>query len=334
MSDIFTLKTIPLTAEIGMALKNFRIEHEITASSITDEFSKSSSYITKLEKGDIKKVDSIFFIKLCNYITSTEDGLTDFLRKVSHNYKEYSSETKIIINNIDDLLINHQIPSTLITHINTYMQNHNISAIQLVNKINANEDILDNPSFSNAPYNQWYLSNNDECDSIIKLDIPLLYIEDFLNNRITTIHFVIGQAILYALYRLGNEDEPDILANNQLQINKISHYVRPNYIAFNDSNLDTLFGGLPLETAETLRSITFSLKLVANVTRDQDYGPKRINQIKTNLDNDLGFAFAFMSQNLEGLAPKSQEQKSKFLKDLKELINKYSQTNIGLDLYD
>ena len=54
MSDIFTLKTIPLTAEIGMALKNFRIEHEITASSITAEFSKSSSYITKLDKNKQK----------------------------------------------------------------------------------------------------------------------------------------------------------------------------------------------------------------------------------------------------------------------------------------
>ena len=31
MSDIFSLKTVPFTAELGMALKNFRIENKVTA---------------------------------------------------------------------------------------------------------------------------------------------------------------------------------------------------------------------------------------------------------------------------------------------------------------
>lgn len=54
MSDIFSLNTVQITPELGMALKNFRIEHETTATSIIEEFSKSSSYITKLEKGILK----------------------------------------------------------------------------------------------------------------------------------------------------------------------------------------------------------------------------------------------------------------------------------------
>ena len=323
MSDIFTLKIVSMTSELGMALKNFRIEHEVTASSITEEFSKSSSYITKLEKGDIKKIDGHFLIKLCNF-------------KVSQNYRSYSPETKVIINNIDDLLIDHNIPTKLIYDIDTYMKNHNINIDQLVDKINANEDIVENPDFGAALNNQWTLSSsdNDKYDSFIKLNIPLSYIEDLLSRKISTIHFVIGQAILYALYRLGNEDAPDILANNQLQINDITHYVRPNYVAFINDNIDTLFGGLSPEISEALQSITLALKLVTNVTKNEDYGPKRLKQINTNLENDLGFAFAFMSSNLDTLASKSKEQKSKFLKELKKLIDSYSQDNIGIDLYD
>ena len=53
MSDFFSLKTVQITPELGMALKSFRIENEVTATSIVEEFSKSSSYITKLEKGEI-----------------------------------------------------------------------------------------------------------------------------------------------------------------------------------------------------------------------------------------------------------------------------------------
>ena len=42
MSDIFTLKSIPLTPDIGMALKNFRIENKVTAKSITEKFDRAS----------------------------------------------------------------------------------------------------------------------------------------------------------------------------------------------------------------------------------------------------------------------------------------------------
>ena len=31
MSDIFSIKTVPITPELGMALKNYRIENKITA---------------------------------------------------------------------------------------------------------------------------------------------------------------------------------------------------------------------------------------------------------------------------------------------------------------
>ena len=336
MSDFFSLKTVQITPELGMALKNFRIENEVTATSIVEEFSKSSSYITKLEKGEIKKIDGELLLKLCNYITKTDNGLSMFLSKLSRDFREYSSETKITIINIDDLLIDHTVSPQLISDINNYLESHNISIEQLVNKINANEDIQNNIDFETAPKNEWIVSGNssDEGNYIIKLDIPCSYIENLLAGKITTIHFVIGKAILYSLYRLGNEDDAATLANSKLQINNIIHYVRPNYIAFNDENMDNLFGGLPVEASEALQFITSTLKLVTNLTKENGYGPKRIQQIKANLESDLGFTFAFMSLNIEELAPKSKAVKEEFLKELKTLIEKYSQADVGLDIYD
>ena len=87
MSDIFTLQTVPLTPDIGMALKNFRIENKITAKSITEKFDRASSYISKLEKGNIKKIDGNFLIQLCNFITGTDDGLSIFLKKLARFHK-------------------------------------------------------------------------------------------------------------------------------------------------------------------------------------------------------------------------------------------------------
>ena len=54
MSDMFTLKTVPLNSEIEMALKNFRIQHNVTAKALLLNL-EIILYMTKLENGDIKK---------------------------------------------------------------------------------------------------------------------------------------------------------------------------------------------------------------------------------------------------------------------------------------
>ena len=80
MSDMFTLKTIPLTPELGMALKNFRIENKVTAKSITEKFNKASSYISKLEKyGKLKLFD---IIKTKNLNTFIYKYLFKWLRTI------------------------------------------------------------------------------------------------------------------------------------------------------------------------------------------------------------------------------------------------------------
>ena len=122
MSDIFTLQIVPLTPDIGMALKNFRIENKITAKSITEKFDRASSYISKLEKGDIKKIDGDFLIELCNFITGSDDGLDIFLSKLSQSYKDFTNESKTIIMNIDDLLYEYTVPSKMLDEINCYIK--------------------------------------------------------------------------------------------------------------------------------------------------------------------------------------------------------------------
>lgn len=335
MTNIFTLQTIPITNELGMALKNFRIEHEVTATSIVNEFSKASTYITKLEKGEIKKIDANFLIAMCNYITKSDSGLKIFLSKIGRNYSEYSDETKLILKNIDELLIEHNISSAFIDELNLYINEHNINIQQLADKINANEDLNDIEfSISNAPINEWFYSDATNDRISIKLDVPVTYLKDILEKKICTIYYVIAEAILYALYRLGNENDAHTFANSKLRINNIIRCIGPNIIEVNDDNMDSLFGGLQPETSEALHDIASYLKLVVNLTKKDGYGLKHIQQINSNLETDLGFSFAYMSINLESLSSKSKETKQEFLKELRVLIDKYSQDETGLDIYE
>lgn len=330
MSDIFTLKTVPLTPELGMALKNFRIENKITAKSISKKFDKSSSYITKMEKGDIKKVTGDFLIELCNYITDSANGLSFFLNRLSQSYKEFSNETKLIVMNIDDLLLDHTMPMKLVSEINEYIKSHNLTIAQLVDKVNANDDIANMEGYEKLPTNIWYEKNSDIDNAAIKLSIPTVYIEDLLNEKITTIHRVIIQAILYSLYKLGKEDKPHYIVNDKLDLYHLIPARR--VIRVTPDNIDNIFGGLEPDAADALKDVTSKLKLITTIS--QSNGSKRIKQIASNLNEDLGFYFAYMSLDIVELEKKDKDKKIQFLNELKALVEKYSQEDTGIDLYE
>lgn len=330
MSDIFTLQTVPLTPDIGMALKNFRIENKVTAKSITEKFDRASSYISKLEKGDIKKIDGDFLIQLCNFITGSNDGLEIFLSKLSQNYKDFTNESKTIIMNIDDLLYEYTVPSKMIDEINVYIGKHNISISSIVDTINSNADIANRENYNDLPLNVWYSADDDIDNAAIKLSVPLSYVEDLLSGKTTTIHRVIAEAILYALYKCGKEDNARDVANTKL---KLYHIIpRRMIITLTQDNIENIFGGLEPDTSDALKDVIMQLRLITTVTKE--YGSKRIKQICSNLGEDLGFCFAYMSLNLVGLEQKDKEKKKEFLNELKALIDKYSKEDTGIDLYE
>jgi transcriptional regulator with XRE-family HTH domain len=330
MSDIFTLQTVPLTPDIGMALKNFRIENKITAKSITEKFDRASSYISKLEKGDIKKIDGDFLIELCNFITGSDDGLDIFLSKLSQSYKDFTNESKTIIMNIDDLLYEYTVPSKMLDEINGYIKSHNISISTIVETINLNKDIADRDNYNDLPLNIWYSPNDDIDNAAIKMSVPLSYVEDLLSGKIVTIHRVIAEVILYAMYTCGNEKNARDVANDKL---KLYHIIpRRSVITLTPDNIENIFGGLEPDTSDALKDVIMQLRLITTVTKE--YGSKRIKQICSNLGEDLGFCFAYMSLNLVELEQKDKEKKKEFLNELKSLIDKYSKEDSGIDLYE
>lgn len=334
MLDIFTLQTINMTNELGMALKNFRIEHEVTATSIVAEFDKSPTYITKLEKGDIRKMDGDFFINLCNYITQSDNGVEKFLAKTKRNYLEYSNETKLTLKNIDYLLVEHIITTNFIQELNNYMIDHNIIIEQLVEQINENVDLKEtNENIIDAPFNI-LCESQSKSSYFINLNIPITYVKDLFDYKITKIHYIIAEAILYNLYRLGNEPDAHSFATSKLHINNIVTCIGSNMIEINSNQIDHFFGNLQPETVNALQGIASGLKLIVNLTKKNDYGAKHIQQIDSNLRADLGFAFAYMSINIEKMTNKSKDTKQNFLNEVKELIDKYSEDETGVDLYE
>lgn len=138
-------------------------------------------------------------------------------------------------------------------------------------------------------------------------------------------------AILYVLYRLGQEEYPYGVAFSEMSVYKIVKNLREEQGAKKD---DPLFENLQPEDVDTIREIISALKLVINLTNEDNYGSGRVKQIQNNLESDLGFAFAFMSYDLEKLCAQSKPVKQNFLNELKELVHKYSDTKLGLERYE
>ena len=114
---------------------------------------------------------------------------------------------------------------------------------------------------------------------------------------------------------------------------RLYHIVpRRTVIAVTPDNIENIFGGLEPDTSEALKEVIMQLRLITTVTKD--YGSKRIKQICSNLSEDIGFCFDYMSLNLVALEQKDKEKKKEFLNELKALIDKYSNDNSGIDLYE
>lgn len=335
MSDFFTLKTIYINEELGMIIKNFRVEYKVTAKSITDNFNKASSYISKLEKGDVKKIDVPFFVDLCNYISPEKNGVIDFVKKASSKFLDCSTETQNTIMNIDDLVIEHAVNNAFISEINKYMEEHSITVENLYNEINKNDDLkdLEGDLLKNIPSNEWYSKIPSKHGRfVIKLAIPLDYLTGLLSSNIQRIHAVIAEAILYTLFKLGGESSPKLLADSKLKLYDIIKYRGGNIISINEDELDEYFGGLEPQTKKSLQHITSGLRVITAMTKNM--GVARIDRIDKNITEDIGFFFAYMAQDLVDLEKQPKETKLAFLKDLKELIKKHTESSESkIDLY-
>ena len=327
---MFTLKTVSVTEELGIALKNFRISHRITGKRIIEEFGKSTSYLTKLEKGSIKKIDGLFLVQLCNYIEGSDNGLKLFLEKLSQDYSSYSNETKFAIMNIDDLLLEHSVSIDFISNINNYASKKNIAVADLVKEINANNDIADWEDFNTMPENIWYNKNFDIDAAAIKLVIPADYIENLLNGNVKSIHRVIAEVILYSLYKLGEEEHPHDKAYDELKL----YGLLPTRIIkqMAQDNMKDTFEGLEPDMIVALQNIIDGFKFVLLAAKP--YGTRRLKQISYNMNGDLGFSLAYMSMPIIELEKRDRPQKEKFLKELSELIKEYSKEDTGINIYE
>jgi len=197
---------------------------------------------------------------------------------------------------------------------------HNLAIDQLVDKVNSNEEIINRDEFDSFPDNIWYDKDNDIDNAAIKLVIPSNYIKDLLDGKYVSFHIVIAEAILYSMFKLGNEENPADILHDKL---KLYHLLPSRFVVrITPDTVESILGGLEPDAASALKHVTDDLKMITKLTKN--YGTKRIKQIANNMKEDLSFCFAYMSADIVELEKKDKTKKQQFLDELRSLIDKYS----------
>lgn len=329
------METINITPEIGLTLKNFRIEYGKTAKEISDFTGKAPSYFSKLEKGDIKKIEIEFLLTILNFITENNDGLTNFLEKLYDKYKNdnLDDDSIIIFINLDDVIREINIDSKFTDYVNNLISKNNLSVDLICNNINSNNDLndLSEKIYTDLPFNTWTNVNNQNTRTVIKLNISLDLINNILNRSILRTNYITLLAILYSTYKLIDMDSKEkqhqaIILLKDFGMNNI----RSKGIKV--ENLDSSFEGLKPSSINLYQNIITNLKIM--LAMNESYTSKKLEILESNFEKDLGFTFAFMTSDLSNILSLSKESKSKFLNELKDLMQKTSQTEQqSLDLY-
>lgn len=340
MIDQYVPKNVVITPEVGDIIRQFRLANNVPSKSVADHLHKSAAYVSKLERGVIKKIATEDFIQICDHISKSENGVREFLKKTREIMRlmkredGFSSETKLSLNNINDCVLSVVVTDELQTFLSDYLSDHQITFAMLVEKVNQVENLGDPVINDNIPVNQWVRVEyeKDYESNVFQPDISLEYLYYILQGTMPLSHRGIMMAILESSATLAGDDELQRTVNNRLA--EFGFFELDFFYGYSDSiNPETIgdISTFDTDTRSVVQDIVSSFKIVT--IKNPDRGVPGLTKLSENLRNDLGFAYAYLNTDLSPLKDKTREQKQQFLNEVRELVKKYSEQDPDVELF-
>lgn len=332
-----------VTPELANILKSSRVQNNITSKSIADHIGKSQSYVSRLEKADIKKIEEETLTDILEFIfQKSNHDLDAILEKIystmSLQLTDEEINRQLWWDNYDTVLRRIPIPSDLVDDIVSRMKTINLSVSDLCQRINANEGI--SPQVTNVdryPFNKWqaYIKNHTIDFCFIKVKISEEKINRILNKEITSSNYISLLAISYYLHKIekyGSQvvipsDESDnfyIIARDYLSKYKffsISEKNRLSKLAQNVEEKDHLMSSFDRENQALVNTILSGYKVFSEI--DLQRSNRVLAQLSENMKWDLMFMMSLGNINFSELKDISFSNKKNILHEIRNIIKKY-----------
>lgn len=333
-------KTI-VTPELASTLKLIRLQSGIQAKALAEHIGKSSAYISKLEKGEIKTVSEETIDKILEFLVTDEEERESLAERIYSllevKLTKKDIEEQIWFANFDTVYRELPVPPQLIDIFNQKLSSLNRSREYLLKRINGNEALSENEiNDPNIEFNRWYSASNDGKVSSIKIKLDIDLVDDILEQRVSKAPYIVIFSI--ALYILKIEQYGDrvlltqqenmlLMDNATAFLNSFKFYslIEKNRIlsrAQTSEETECLLDSFDSENLRIISSILSQLKIASEI--DVTLTNERLQSFDDNLQSDCWFMLKLISLRFSSLKKLSVSTKKELLDEIETLIEKYA----------
>lgn len=327
------MPTVTVTPAMAQLIKDERKARKIRGDTLSRNLGKTNTFISQIETGKIKEIDSSLFYKIFKEIID-EDNFDSYMNKLTSNTDVFIQKYSVDeINEEKAFLIFEQrfcrIPITdcFISYLEDQLNVLQISGSQLVQEINKNK-FLDNPEqYNDNEYLIDVLPDGNGFNTAIKFNLKETLIDDIIVRKEKTICYIFSLGIVYNIQLLLNVNEYDaksiarkILDDCGILLPHIRNNI--NYLKTMSENSNKFSWTEDKYIDEYNQHIEDILSMY-NIAKDVnilDFN-NSLERHLINLKDNMPFAISMLASPLSEIP---QEKKVDFFNEYKQLIKNYT----------
>ena len=349
-----------VTHELAEVIKSTRIQNHVPSKELAEHIGKSRSYMSKLEKGDIKSIDESELTTIFKFIFNNDSDFQNFLNTtlakildtLELRLSNREIDEQLWFSNYDTVLRLIPIPEDIVDDINNRLILSNISINTLCDRINANEGI--HPQVTNTdpyPFNEWqaFVENHQVKFSFIKMKVDISQITEILNKTRKSANYVTILSIAYYLLKMEryqskiditSEQSNDIMSSAIQYLNTYKFYSLAEKSKLKSqtktkAEFEGLLSSFDKDNIELINEIIISFKISSelNLSKTNEY----LRDFVKNLKWDNGFMMRIISAQFDKNNNMSFSLKKQMLSEIQDIIHKYNTLPIeqkNIEIYD
>lgn len=337
-----------VTPELAEIIKAVRVQNHVTAKSVAEHIGKSQSYMSKLEKGDIKSIQEEELTKIFRFVFGSDKGFQEFLNSalgkifetLELRFNDEEIAEQIWFDNYDTVLRLIPLPDELIDSFNDRLQSIRLSIDELCARINANEGI--SPKVVNTdqyPFNEWqpFVVDQKIDFTFIKMCVSVSDITNILEKKTRTANYVTVLAIAYYIIKTEkygratqiNEDDERIVmreAQDCLSSHRFYSIAVKNRLskqAHSNTERNELLSSFDRENIPLVNEMLKYIKILSEI--DIANTNKQLANLVDNLRWDGGFMMRLLSIPFADMDNMSFTLKKQMLSEIQAVAVKFKE---------
>lgn len=330
-----------VTPELTETLRNIRLQNKVQAKKLAEYLRKSPAYISKLENGGIRTIDTKELYNILQFTFRGNNSMEvaeKIYKSLKIKYSPKEIEEQLWFTNYDTVDRLLPIPEALIQELNYRIKKLGISRQYLNERINANEALTSEEINDNSiPFNQWFhqkhISDNTQS---IKIKLPEKQMSMILDRQVDVASYVFVFCILFYILKIESygetvnlsDDENSLLMKQTTSIlNSYKFYsiLEKNTLIAQKQTKDEiheLLNTFDNANIEIINDILACLHVASehNIKSTNE----QLEQFKINMHWDLGFMLRLIGMEFSLLQKTSVSNKKNLLNEIENLIRRYS----------